>query len=268
MQPSCFFSILISLICIVSCDLLAPGNRLPVWTEGPVIFRISEAYESYGTEQDPVLYLTMQTEKIYGCCNFSIAADIDFTPDVITVSLREVIKPEICLTALGPALFREPFPVPPGTYTFTVRTADSTDTHTLVITDSSVVIRPGSTGISRPDTTLLWRFPRRSFAAVLGTTTETAWMCEAFIDSLKGLPALREFHFPDSGLIPYPTVSSGYWHNEPARYFTYSSEANFDTAGAVLSRFSRSVIGTQQGIGFFLVNWRNKWYRSWMSGND
>lgn len=259
--------LLIGVLSISSCSLVGieeyPGTTSPI--EGRVFFSVYEGFASYDREQEPVVLLKMLTEKIYGCCNFAIVADVKVLPGMISVDLQGINKPPVCLTALGPASYDHQIDVAPGTYALVIKSNQGTDIHALVVTSDYIQVRPGSSLVSSPQATLVWRVPERSFAYICGTTIETAWMCSDFADSLMTLPGLSEFDFPDSGFIPYwPPNSDGYWHNEPARYFKYYAEADFDSAGALLTRYKRDIIQDQQGIGLSLINWRNKWYRSWM----
>jgi len=65
-------------------------------------------------------------------------------------------------------------------------------------------------------------------------------------------------------MIPYPERIAGHYHDTPARYFRYGSEADFDRAGELLEEFTRTVISGQQGVTIWMVNWRNRAFRSWM----
>ena len=260
-------ALLIELLAVSSCSLIGieddTGTTSPI--EGRISFSIYEGFASYDGEQDPAVLLTMRTEKIYPCFNFSIVADVDVYQRIITVNLQHISKPPLCLTALGPAAFEKQLSLPEGTYVLAVKSQEGTDIHAVEVTPTYIQIRAGTSLVSVPQATLVWRVPERSCAFICGTTTETAWMCTDFVDSLTTLPGLAELSFPDSGNIPFwPAGSDGYWHNEPARYFKYASESSYDSAGAMLARYKRDVIRDQQGIGLSLINWRNKRYLSWM----
>jgi hypothetical protein len=232
--------------------------------DGRVKISVFEGYLQYGQPGEPIMFLFLQTERSYGCFNFSILADVDVQPGVITVRLKGIFEPEICLTALGPATCTKPLALSPGTYQLVVLNGSAYDKHTLELTATSIRLRSGGSLVSVVSSPLVWRIPVRSFAYVCGTTVETAWMCQSFRDSLLKIPFIGEFTFPDSGKIPYPTSADGYWHTEPAKYFLYAAEADYDSAGAMLKRYTRQVIGNTQGIGLSLVNWRNISFMSWV----
>jgi len=262
-----WLAFLIVLLALTSCSLIGieddTGTTSPI--DGRVSFSIYEGFAGYRTEQDPVVLLTMLTEKIYPCYNFSIVADVNVRPGLITIDLQHVLEPAVCLTALGPATVEKQLNIPAGTYALFIKSHQGTDMHALEVTSTYFQIRAGTSTVSTPQASLVWRVPERSFAFICGTTSETGWICADFADSLTALPGLTEFSFPDSGYVPFwPPSSDGYWHNEPARYFKYNSEADYDLAGAMLARYKRDVIRDQQGLGLWLVNWHNKKYQSWM----
>ncbi len=246
----------------LSCTDLGVGTNDTI--DGRVIVRIFERYSVYGLPDSPTIFLGMQTERIYPCCNFSILADIYSNASIVTVQLKGIFEPEACLTALGPATYSKPLALPAGTYQLVVVNGSKSDRRLLEVTTSSIRISPSTTTVSVVPSSLTWRIPAKSFAYVCGTTVESAWMCDAFRDSLLSIPSLREFTFPDSGEVPYPLKSSGYWHNAPARYFMYAEEADFESAGALLKRYAHETIGNKQGIGMYLQNWRNITFRSWL----
>jgi hypothetical protein len=246
----------------LSCKDLGVGVSTTV--DGRVIVGLFEGYAVSGGPSEPKILLTMRTERIYGCCNFSILADVETGPRIITVTLQGIYEPEICLTALGPATYQTILPLSLGTYQLVMINGGACDKHTVEVTASSIRLTPGTSTVSSVLTPLSWRIPVRSFAYVCGTTVETAWIYNDFRDSLLKISSLREFSFPDSGQIPYPTSSSGHWQDNPAKYFTYATEADYDSAGALLKRYTHQVIGNKQGIGIYLTNWRNIQFMSWV----
>jgi len=252
--------------CLVGGD--DPNGGRTEAIEGDIQFEVIETHANFGAVSDPVIALRMATEEIYPCCNYSIVNDVHIESGTIDVDLLHIYMPSICLTALGPATHTEFLENAAGTYDLIFTNGSATDRFQLTVTDSSVQVTEEAAGFMQPLETLAWRRPVQSFACICGTTVETAWMCDAFIDSLDALPALAEFSFPDSGLIPYPDSSSGYYHNTPSRYFRYAAEADFDSAGAILARFTRDVIADQVGVNISITNWRNKGYLSWMLGGD
>lgn len=245
----------------LSCTDFGAGTNTTI--EGRVSVRIFEGYPLLERPDNPTILLGMQTERIYPCFNYSILADVFSGPGAITVFLKGIHRPEDCLRAVGPATYLKPLPLSPGSHHLVFAHGSASDRFMVEVTTSSIRISPTTATVAVVPSRLVWRIPAKSFAYICGTTAETAWMCDAFRDSLLSIASLREFSFPDSGEIPYPTASTGHWNDTPARYFLYADEADYDSAGAMLRRFAREVIGSNQGISIYLQNWRNVTIRSW-----
>jgi hypothetical protein len=238
------------------------GNFVPI--EGRVLFRVAEGYKSTDANCEPSIFLLMNTEKIYGCCNFEISSVVSRAGNQVSVVLQGIYEPSICLPAPGPATAAKALELAAGSYDLRFRLEDRVDEYEVTVTEDALAVREVAAGFTGPLTLLTWRYPRKSFAYLCGTMTETSWICGAFLDSLLSTGRFVEFAFPDSGSIPYPPASDGHYYDMPARYFRYETEAAYDTAGAVLGRYSREVVSQQLGVGLSLLNWRQKWYRSWV----
>jgi hypothetical protein len=257
--------VLASHLLLGGCGILDPDDSKgsTVALDGKVTFSIADGRMDYLSEGPPEIVLDMATERIYGCSNYSIVADVRTTADSAIVSLHHIYKPWICLTALGPAASRDRLALPIGVYSLCFEYRSDRDAYELVVTDSLISVHGPAGERSTPKHPLMWRVPARSFVCICGTTTDLMWMCSEFVDSLLTLP-LYEFSFPDSGTIPYPTSGAGHQYDAPATYFKYSTEADYDSAGAALARYTRDVIGEHQGVTIQLSNWRNKHYCSWL----
>jgi hypothetical protein len=236
------------------------GENHPI--EGNIIFSIKETH--YTDEvQSPNIRLLMKTEEIYACYNFSIESAIYGYGNVVFIDIDGYFAPNICLTALGPARSNSAFPLRPGQYVIRFSKQDQVDLCDVTITDEAIMINPRSANFTIMEDSLFWRFVPQSFAYVCGTTLETSWMCEDFLDSLKSVVEIEEFEYPDYGTIPYPDSSYGHYYDTKSRFFTYKSEADFDRAGEVLKDYARRVISGHSGIGIYLQNWQNKKFLSW-----
>lgn len=254
-------------VLLSACKPFSPDEKEPDRTgmpiEGSILFSLREGYAKIGEVADPEIILSMATQSIYGCCNYSIVARTCFDGATFEVNLQGIYIPDICLTALGPATFRRPVNLPTGTFEFIISSADTIDRYEVTITETSISLQAIETRFTIPRSTLVWRYPENSFACVCGTMEETAWICGDFADSLLAMPNLQSFVFPDSGTVPYPTESSGHWHDDPARYYLYENESDYDAAGELLRRYSLETIAQYSGVTIYLVNYRNKWFRSW-----
>ncbi|MBA7633379.1 hypothetical protein ES703_40945 [subsurface metagenome] len=255
--------LIISLLALLSCDIFdSRGNIIPI--EGDIIFSIKEDYEHYDSICEPSVLLSMETEKIYGCCNFTIESEIGIYDSKILIDISGIYVPEICLTALGPATSKSFLDVSDGEYLLELSYRGVTDEYILIITNSYIKVTEVESHFTEFDINLFWRYPFNSFAYLCGTTTENSWICEDFLDTLLSMMELEEFHFPDSGEICYPCSSSGHYYDMPGKYFFYENEEDFDYAGEILEIYSRNVISQYSGIGLSLINWKNKKYYSWL----
>lgn len=247
-----------------ACDIFPPSNTELKTLDSDIRFRITEGHPEYGKIDEPVAMLMMMTEKEYGCCNWSLASRITTKRRSINVNFVGILVPEICLTAIGPASSVSVLDISPGEYGLTFSHRNVTDVYRLEVTVSSFQITKENSEFTSPQTDLFWRYPKNSFVYLCGTTTETSWLCADFLDSLKSKINIDEFHFPEAGEIPYPRASSGHYYDMPAKYFTYQTDADFDRAEEMLRAYKQNVIKDQPGIGISLINWKSKYFYSWL----
>jgi hypothetical protein len=258
--------LLTMLLGVLSMSCSDIGDDL-VTLEGPVILSVREVHLLYGRKSEPTVVLDLQTEALYPCCNYSIVAHLTSGQRAIEATILGISEPELCLTAIGPALLREPLSVAPGTYTLVIAHGTRRDSYRLEVTDTFIRLDPGTGGMTRVPSTLTLRFPPNSFAVVCGTMPATSWMGKALCDSLLKIPGITRHVLPDSGESPWPRFASGHYFNDSTRCFRYATAAGFDSAGACLKRFTHQVIAGQQGISIYLQSWQNEWYMSWQLAN-
>jgi hypothetical protein len=258
-----FTLVVLSIIFLFSCKIDKPTYSEFHPLEGKIIFNLIERYENYNEVGDPKIMLSMRTEKIYPCFNYSIITEVLHLGKEISVVISGVYIPNVCLTALGPARYQTFLDLSVGEYLLSFSYRGAVDQYVLKVSDSSIEIACKDSSFTRLQFPLFWRYPPKSFAYLCGTATETKWICDDFLDTLQSNIKLEEFQFPDSGVIPYPTSSMGYYSDMPAKYFLYEKEEDFDDAIELLERYSQEVIVNYKGVGVSLINWRNKNYGSW-----
>lgn len=240
-----------------------PKNIQPL--EGRILFCVKEAYIGAAEGVEPTLYLFMETEKIYPCMNYSIEADIELQGTALNVDIRGVYQPEICLTALGPAVKGEFLKMEDGVYSLKFRNGPVfQSSYEVSIADDAVIVTEfsGQT-FTLPKFNVWWRYPRNSFAVICGTTTETAWVFEDFLGRLQAGVDLVAHEFPPHGEIGYPRAPQGHQINHPSRCFIHEGDADFAAAGEILREYVRDVIGGMTGVSIWLLNWKNESFRSW-----
>lgn len=251
---------------IVACDLFTSDDIRHGTTnqsKGGITFSVGEGYLNWSESADPNIFLSMQTDEIYACCNYSILANTGWVNGKLRVDVLGIYRPGICLTATGPAKFRRQLDLPTGEYELEISDHPKIDRYRLVVTETSIRLQPQETSFTTPKSTLAWRYPRKSFAYVCGTNVETTWIYNDFLDSLLTLPNVTTYKFPEDGTIPYPTSSDGHWRDHPAKYFLYTTEADYVEAGEMLRRYSEQTISRHVGVTICLLNYRNHWFRSW-----
>ncbi len=189
------FSI-ISLIAFLSCHTSNPldsseNELLPV--EGNIIFAIYEGYANYSSIESPRVVLSMVTEKIYPCYNYSIKSRVIVQSNHINITLLGIYVPKICETLIGPASFSSFLDVPVGVYSLNFSFNNITDRYILTVTDSYIKVTKSGTQFTKPEFELYWRYPPNSFAYLCGATTATSWICDDFLDTLLSKIELKEF---------------------------------------------------------------------------
>lgn len=259
---SCLILIL-SFFTLMSCDIFDHGDNI-IAIEGDIIFSVKEGYKHYDSICEPSILLSMETEKIYGCCNFTIESEIGIYDSKILIDISGIYVPEICLTALGPATSKSFLDVSNGEYLLELSYEGITDIYTLIVTNSYIKVTEVESQFTIPTFNLFWRYPSNSFAYVCGTTHKTSWIYEDFIDTLLSKIDLVEFHFPDSGVLCYPCSSAGHHNDMPVKYFFYDDEEYFDYEGEILESYTQGVMSQYSGVGISLINWKNKKYYSWL----
>jgi len=256
-------TLILFLILLSQLTFLGCGKKLEGIEEN-IIFSIREGYQSYNTISEPKIFLFMATEKENHCCADSIVAEVSISGDTIFIELLGIYLPEVRPRAFGPATAISFLDIPNGDYTVYFFNNGQTDTYVLTVTDGYISISKKVSHFTIPEFTLFWRYPSNTFAYLCGTTTATTWICEDFLDTLLSRVNLQEFIFADSGEIPYPKASMGYYYDMPAKYFHYDNEDDFEEAGEILTTYTHNVINQYQGIGIQLINWKNKRYYSWL----
>lgn len=261
------------LILFVSAGLLFLAGCTPrdiQSLEGRILFSVKESYREMEVGTEPSPYLSMETEKIYGCFNVSIVSGLRRSDARLNVDIEGIETPEICLTAFGPARGFNFLDLEDGDYSLEFRYGPLfRSAYELSISSEAITVAEASGGgglFTKPKFTIWWRYPLNSFAVICGTTTGTSWAFEDFLGRLRSGVDLTPHEFPAYGEIGYPRAWEGAQVNHPARYFLYESEADFAEAGEVLREYARNVIGGMTGVHIWILNWKYESFRSWTIG--
>jgi len=255
--------ILLLAACFLSGTACSERTLTPL--EGRILFSVGESYRNMSEAGPPAIIFRLETEKVYGCCNYSLVTQLARVGGDVVADIQGVEAPGICLTALGPACFGDFIDLENGRYVLTIRDGRGRSEYQLTVDeDSLAILGPAEAGWAAPKYSVFWRYPRDSFAVLCGTTTETAWIYEDFLARLGDAVELREIEFAAFGERCYPRAPQGHGVDHPGRYFVYEGQEDFAAAGEVLRAYVRDVIGPIQGVGITLLNWRNESFRSWL----
>jgi hypothetical protein len=223
---------------------------------------VTEHFERYDQPSDPTLTVALRSEHFFSCLNDHLDHLYQRRGTVLDISLTGVSIGPVCLTALGPATAAIQPNLSNGIDLLNISMDGRTDSYDVEISDSAVRLTPRDTVVSGPEPQLVWRYPPQSFAYYCGTLTHDTWLCDAFRDSLQSKLSLILLQPPSFGVWPYPLRSEGYDDNASARFYRYATEADFDSAGAMLRSFAQAHLQQRSGVGLSLRNWRNAYYHS------
>lgn len=231
--------------------------------DGKLIIEPKEDYENYGVISPPSIFIALRTEKIYGCVNYGISASLSVERGVVEIFINGILEPEICLTAIGPAVTRIKTDLTAGTYKLIIRSKDFVDEYTLVISNAFIRLEGDSTINTSFRYRMFHRYPEKSFVYLCGTTLQDSSLCRKFIDTVRSVITLQPYEFPETGVIPYPLRSDGHYFDMPAQYYLYNSENDFDRINGIMKSFKEAHI-KNSGTGISVTNWMNKSFYSWL----
>ena len=241
------------------CNLMTEVDPLRSGVE----FTLTDGYHLNGTAEGlPTPYLTIQTDRQYGCMNYPLVTTVRRSGSTTTVDMEGVRTGGGCLTAVGPALFRTPLGLPVGRSTLVLRGAGAEDTYAITVSDSVIEVSPAAGTMSHTDVPRSWRVPQNTFAArcvlSVATVANPVARCNAFHDSLAVLGGLDRYLFGAAATPPSPPFDTGAAAvNE--RVYHYASAAALAAADALIRRMARN------DSGFYLSvrTWRNESHPSW-----
>jgi len=96
------------------------------------------AFEEAGGE----VTLKMWTEKIYGCCNYQIDAQLSHVgPQQLEMVIRGLYQPEVCLEAMGPATREADLGRVDGVYELVFVYQDLQDRYRLTVSPASISLQ-------------------------------------------------------------------------------------------------------------------------------
>ncbi|MFH4968140.1 hypothetical protein V8G61_08040 [Gaetbulibacter sp. M240] len=222
------------------------------------------AEEIYTTNesQEPVLKLKLISSKIYPCINYQLSTTEFINGNELIVRFEQIIEPDICLTALGPATAS--IDLPENISKLTFLNGIVIDKYSVAINEQKISV----TLIENKFTTSLYnntfRIPENSFAYVCGTNTNNTNIYTDFSAIIGQNPDFTEFVFEGEGRIPYPETTVGHWVNHPSKYYKYTDSAQFDTLANILNAYAAENIEANSGVSIAIYGWNNINFYSWI----
>ena len=229
---------------------------------GRIAFSIFESYaDSSGRTR---VLLDASTEKPYGCL-LPLVARMARTTDTVVLDQWNIPPVFACPSAMGPASGRIRLPWDVGTHTLVIRHLGAEDRYRIIISTDAIRVAPDGTPgrASILSDTLVWRFPRNSFAVRCGTIDLHAWVCAELFRLLDRTPGIEPVDIPLSGRDPFGDRFGdyGHWHNEPARYFRTVGPRNFPRLERELQSFYDAYVGRRLGYSITVGDWTGRrWF--------
>lgn len=135
--------------------------------EGPLRLSVSEPLGAPGRSRVTLTFITVGE---YGCSNYGIALDQRRTGDTVALTVLRLVPEPMCDDALGPAHGLVTLPLRAGRYTLLLRRKAVEDRVELLVTDTTLALRPiGRLAFIAPDTSVFQRPAARSFFVSCGT---------------------------------------------------------------------------------------------------
>lgn len=262
-------TLIILSIIIFSCNTNDEGTNETEYSEfitGKLIeteinFMAEEIYTTNET-QEPILKLKLISSEIFPCVNYTLSTTEFIKGNELIIRFDEIIEPEICLTALGPAISYIDLPLNTNKLTFI--NGNTIDKYSIDINEQKISV----TLIENNFTTSLYnktfRIPKNSFAYVCGTNTNNTNIYTDFSAIIEQNPDFIEFEFDGEGRIPYPETTDGNWVNHPSKYYKYTESVEFNSLADILNDYSTQNIEENSGVTISIYSWNNIKFYSWI----
>ncbi|PYO93071.1 MAG: hypothetical protein DMD62_11225 [Gemmatimonadetes bacterium] len=120
----------------------------PDGTQLQLVFVVHYAPVPSGAHQ---VVLLVSDQQSYPCMNYQLDGGMNVAGQTIRVTMSgSVIKPDVCMTATGPAQYQTALPVAPGTYDLDFERGASLDRYRLTVTTSAISITTVESSFTRP----------------------------------------------------------------------------------------------------------------------
>lgn len=181
-----------------------------------------------------VLEFQCETEKVYGCCNYTILHSLTINGSNIEIHFTGIYQPQMCLTSFGPARATiELASLPNGTYPLTIRVERHKSRGHLIVTSDYYEIDLDETARLEIMTPVLRRIPTNTIWGTVGYhSNSSSMLVQSFVDSLQFSGASVQTYTPgyygyfeiDQNNAIMPPENHGYYFIRPF-IFAYSGNS-------------------------------------------
>ncbi len=224
-------------------------------------FMVEEIYTT-NQIQEPILKLKLITSEIFPCINYGLSTTEFINGNELIVRFNQIIQPELCFTALGPAISY--IELPENTNKVTFLNGSVIDKYSIDINEQKTSITLIENNFTMSLYNKTFRVPENSFAYVCGTNTNNTNIYTDFSEIIEQNPDFIEFEFEGEGRIPYPETTNGNWVNHPSKYYKYTNLIEFNNLANILNDFSSENIEENSGVTISIYGWNNIKFYSWI----
>ena len=213
--------------------------------------------------------LKCETEEEYPCCNYSILNDFSINYKSISINFKKISKPEVCLTAFGPAKAYLNFGyLANDTYDLEIKVINRKSYGKLTVTDNYYSIDLYYQKKIQLTQYTLNRIPQNTIWGTIEYYTNTSSnLAQSFIDSLQILGATSKtynsgeygyFNINSSGSIE-PPQNHGYYLIKP---YIFEYRNNMDSLKTLVSNYG---INYGDSLSIILYNDKGEKFMSWVN---
>jgi hypothetical protein len=221
---------------------------------GKVSFVLEETRGEHG--RAPALRFVFQSTDLNQCQTLE-AALLTQRDTIFLGPFTSRALPGPCPPTATPAIGTRAIALSNGRYLLHVVNGGSRDLYSVDITAALISVRPlrPTEGSSVGDS-LVMRVQRNTFSFSCGALKEGEPFCAGAVRAIASLSRISEVHVP-SGARGWQAQMSGYWYNEPTKYFRYVGASDLANAEKVM-RKQYQAVGAQTGYALAVATWDGK----------
>ena len=175
------------------------------------------------SEEGAELKIRSETVELQPCINFYLTTEFSYSAEGLKINYPGIYKPEVCLTAIGPATSEKVFPFKNGTYEVEFVNEGVSNKGELIVDDEKYSMELFSPVNVFVEKETLYKIPENTYWGIIGYHDESsAGLPQKFRDELKAENgAFRQYKDGDygyfrvaNGEMQLPELH-GYWFAEP-----------------------------------------------------